>query len=226
MSATSAPRPSRSGRRPSVAPREVVLGLDRVERIVSLFSGYIAVVLAAFSLIGWLNNAAIDSTTKYVKGKACPALYRHVNTLCIHSYHDKSGWEIQFYVVAALALATLYFGFMRKRAGVIVTTFLLVFKLGLGIGFVFLFTACWLLIRAWRLNKYGDPTLRGSAQIAKDMSTAKKHGETYTPVYNDKASEAVRPKPAKRQPKAIVAEKAAPRESSRYTPKKRRSSSK
>ena len=66
-----------------MVPREVVMGLDPIERGISLFGAGIALVLALVTAIEWSRNLPTITTQKHVKGKACPSAYpKLVNTLC------------------------------------------------------------------------------------------------------------------------------------------------
>jgi hypothetical protein len=48
--------------------------------------------------------------------------------------------------------------------------------LGLGSGLVFFFLGAWLIIRAYRLQKYGTPSMLTSNRVAREMATARKEG--------------------------------------------------
>lgn len=205
-------RPSRSlrTRRQSVAPREVVLGLDSLEHGISLFGACIALVLALVTGIEWARNLPLITTTKHVKGQACPKTFpKHVGELCEHVvYTTRSEWEVKFLFILVVALCVLYFTLRRKRAGVACFAIFLGLGLGLGSGLVFFFLGAWLIVRAYRLQKYGVASMLGSNRVAREMGAAKREGRSARPSRGERA-----------ESKAEAA-KVAPSASKRYTPKK------
>lgn len=212
----------RGGRKESAAPREVVLGLDNLERGISLFGASIAFVLALVTAVEWARNLPVITTVKHVAGKACPKAYpTRVNTLCEHiAKASRSEWEVRFFFILLVAIFILYFSLRRKRAGV--ACFAVFLGLGLGIesGLVFFFLGAWLILRAYRLQKYGVPTMLGSNRVARDMAVARKEGRTYTPEYTGTAT-GTNPTSAKAGPsKSTPVKPSTPEASKRYTPKK------
>jgi hypothetical protein len=154
------------------------MGLDPLERGISLFGAGIALVLALVTAIEWSRNAPSITTQKHVKGKACPSAYpKLVNTLCEHIVKTTRGeWEVKFFFILVVALCLLYFSLRRKRAGVACFAIFLGLGLGLGSGAVFFFLGAWLIIRAYRLQKYGVAGMVASNQVAREMSTARREG--------------------------------------------------
>ena len=53
--------------------REVVFGMDDIERKVSFIGVGVAVLISLISLVAWIKKSPVTTTQKYVKGKACPA---------------------------------------------------------------------------------------------------------------------------------------------------------
>ena len=92
------------------------------------------------------------------KGKACPSAYpTRVNTLCEHIVKTtRTEWEVKFFFIVLVAACILYFALRRKRAGVATFAVFLGLGLGLGSGLVFFFMGAWLIMRAYRLQKYGS----------------------------------------------------------------------
>jgi hypothetical protein len=202
----------RSGRRESLAPRAVVLGLDNLERGISLFGASIAFVLALVTAIEWDRNIPVINTVKHVKGKACPKLYHLVTSLCEQKVTTtRSEWEIKFFFILLVALCLLYFSLRRKRAGV--ACFAIFLGLGLGIesGLVFFFLGVWLIVRAYRLQKYGVATMLASNRVAREMADARKEGRTYKTEASSATDTSSKSTPAK---------PTTPEASKRYTPKK------
>jgi hypothetical protein len=209
---------NRGSRRQSLAPREVVLGLDSLERGLSLFGASIALVLAIVTAIEWARNLPVITTTKHTAGKACPAAYpKLVNTLCEHIVKTtRTEWEVKFLFILIVALCILFFAIRRKRAGVACFAIFLGLGLGLGSGLVFFFLGAWLIIRAYRLQKYGVATMLGSNRVAREMATARKEGRApnLEPITGSSAT------PSKNPSKSVTSKPVTPEASKRYTPKK------
>jgi hypothetical protein len=201
-----------------LAPREVVLGLDPLERGLSLFGASIALVLAIVTAIEWARNLPVITTKKYVAGKSCPSAYpTHVNTLCEHIVKTtRTEWEVKFFFILIVALCILYFAIRRKRAGVACFAIFLGLGLGLGSGLVFFFLGAWLIIRAYRLQKYGIATMLGSNRVAREMATARKEGRApnLEPITDSSST------PSKGASKSVSSKPTTPEASKRYTPKK------
>lgn len=213
---------SRRGRRTSLAPREVVLGLDPLERGISIFGASIAFVLAIVTAIEWKRNLPTITTKAVAKGKACPSSYpTRVNTLCEHIVKTtRTEWEVKFFFIFLVAACILYFALRRKRAGVATFAVFLGLGLGLGSGLVFFFMGAWLIMRAYRLQKYGVATMMGSNRAAREMAQARKEGrepniEPYAGS-SGTTSASSRPSPSKKTPPKPTT----PEASKRYTPKK------
>jgi hypothetical protein len=209
---------NRGSRRQSLAPREVVLGLDRVEHRISLCGAAIALVLAIVTAVEWARNLPVITTVEHTVGKACPAAYPKLhNTLCEHIVKTtKTEWEVKFLFVSIVALCILFFAIRRKRAGVACFAIFLGLGLGLGSGLVFFFLGAWLIVRAYRLQKYGIATMTGSNHVARERATARKEGRApnLEPITGSSST------PVKSSTKPAVTKPATPEASKRYTPKK------
>jgi hypothetical protein len=205
-----------------LAPRQVVLGLDPRERGISLFGAAIALVLAIVTGLEWARNLPEITTTKYKAGKACPSAYpTHVNTLCEHIVKTtRTEWEVKFFFILIVALCLVFFAARRKRAGVACFAIFLGLGLGLGSGLVFFFLGAWLIIRAYRLQKYGTPSMLTSGRVAREMAAARKEGRE--PDIESITGNSTAPPSgvAKTSSKSIPAKPMTPGASKRYTPKK------
>lgn len=142
------------------ASREVVFGIDALERRWAFGLGAVGLVLASIFLFVQQYGY---TTTNPQKG-VCPPGYDLAKKLCQHKYplvfQDYMG---QFFMVMAGALIILFFAWRKKRVGIIVAAFMMGLALS-NVGLPFLFLGGWLAIRAFRLQKYGDPTFVGSNQ--------------------------------------------------------------
>jgi len=155
--------------------------MDDVERKVSLFGVGIALVIAIIWAVEWVKKTPVKTTQKFVKGKTCPAAYpKHVGQFCEHILKaSDSYWATRFLFVFVVALFLLFFTLRRKRAGVACFSFFL--GLGLGVaGVVFVFLGAWLVVRAFRLQRYGEASWSGSNRAAKEIAQAKREGRVAT----------------------------------------------
>jgi hypothetical protein len=188
-----------------MASREAVLGLDPIERRISYIGACIALVLAVATLIEWVRNTKTILSTKPGKNNSCPTGYHLAKKLCEKlSTTSQSQWELKFFFILIVSLLLLYFTVRSKRAGVACFAVFLGFGMGFGAGFLFFFLGAWLILRAYRLQKYGDASFTGSNKVAKEMNLAKREGRT--------------PKLARNE--SIVKPATTPTASKRYTPKK------
>jgi hypothetical protein len=81
--------------------------------------------------------------------------------------------------------------------------------IGLGIaGVVFVFMGAWLIVRAFRLQRYGEASWSGSNRAAKELAQARREGREQTP--KSTSTPANSPGPT-----------APPSASKRYTPKQK-----
>lgn len=189
--------------------REVVFGMDDAERKVSLFGVGIAMVVSLIYAIAWIKKSPVITKQAFVKGKTCPSAFsKHVGTYCEHILRQtNSFWATHFLLVFIVGLIILFFALRRKRAGVACFACFLGVGLQL-IGVVFLFLGVWLIVRAFRLQRYGEASWSGSNKAARELAQAKKEGR------EPKTKAAVVPA----LPPGPVAPPAA---SKRYTPKQK-----
>ncbi|MHB8826946.1 MAG: hypothetical protein ACYC5Z_04695 [Acidimicrobiales bacterium] len=169
---SSSPSLRRSLRRPRVSkvPREVVLGLDLIERRASYVGGALALILAAIISPHLFKNTWVTDTAKPSAHNTCTAGYHLVNKACSYTHlTHPSDWIIQFLEILILGVGLLIFARLKKRAGVAVLSLLLGLALGV-VGLPFLFLGGWLVIRALRLQKYGDATFVGSSKAAREAA--------------------------------------------------------
>lgn len=188
-----------------MVPRQVILGIDKIERGVSFVAGSIALLLALIMSPHLFKNTFVTDTLKSSKTHTCIAGYHLVASVCSRTrLTHPSYWLPQFLEILIVGIAIIAFAWWRKRAGVAVGALFLGLALGT-VGLPFLFLGGWLVIRALRLQKYGDATFRGSSAQAREMAKTRRQ-EKRAP------NKAVKSK-------TTTASVATPSPSKRYTPK-------
>lgn len=189
------------------------MGLDGLERRFSFAGAAIALVISVFFIPRLLHNTTMTVTAATLKNGKCASGYSLVKSVCSKSeITHPSYWIIQFAYVVVVGAAIGVFAYYRKRPGVIVAAFML--GLASGIvgtgGIAFLALGAWLAVRAFRLQKYGDPTFRGSNVKARERAQERR------------ANRGAHSKTAKSSvtTSATGTTRATPPPSKRYTPKK------
>ncbi len=167
---------SRRAKRPSMVPRSVVLGLDPFERSISFIAGAIALVLALLISPHLFKNTLVTDKLKPTHLNSCTNGYHLVAGVCTRTrLTHPSDWVPQFLEILLVGLAIVGFAWWRKRAGVAAAALFLGLALGT-VGLPFLFLGGWMIIRALRLQKYGDATFRGSSERAREQAKARRAG--------------------------------------------------
>jgi hypothetical protein len=200
-----------------MVPREVIMGLDKIERGVSFVAAAIALLLAAIEVPHLLKNTYVKDTLNKAKSKPyCTKPYHLVANMCQHMrLTHPSAWWPQFLEIIIFAGAIIIFALIHKRVGVVVASLILWLALS-ATGLPFLFVAGWLMVRAFRLQKWGDPTFSGSNRAAREQAKARKEGREVTPRAPRRA------KGSKASTEPVVTRPAAPpAPSKRYTPKQK-----
>ena len=152
------------------------MGMDEIERKVSYAAGGIALILAIFLLPHLLHNTTVIDTAKLNARHLCPNDYHLVNDVCQRArLTHPSSWIPQFAEIIIFGAVLVLFAKRAKRSGVAVCALFLGLALGT-IGLPFLFLGGWLIIRALRLQKYGDASFTGANRRAREKSKAKREG--------------------------------------------------
>lgn len=207
----------RESRTASVS-RELVMGMDTLERRFGFGGAGIALVLALFFIPHLIKNTTITVTAKPSKANVCAKGYHLVGTVCnkLEVTHP-SYWLPQFFVFVIVGGAIAIFSYYRKRVGVIVGAFLLGLATGTA-GIFFLALGGWLAVRAFRLNKYGDATFRGSNVIARQRAQERRASRGPRAPRGERAPRGARS--SKSAKSTTAATSRTPVASKRYTPKK------
>jgi hypothetical protein len=205
-----------------MVPREVVMGLDALERRISFIAAGITAIIAAYFLPHLLKNTTVTDTANKAKSKPyCSKPYHLVGNACKHlQLTHPSFWWPEFLLIIVLGSALLIFALRRKRVGVVVAGLMSWLALTSSTipaaGLPFLFVAGWLLVRAFRLQKWGNASFSGSNQAAREQAKAKRAGREASPRVTKSAR---RSKPAPEP--AVARSSAPPAPSKRYTPKQK-----
>ena len=187
-----------------MVPRSVVLGIDSFERRVSFLAGAIALVLALVISPHLFKNTWVTDKLKPSHLNTCTAGYHLVAGMCARTRLTyPSNYLPQFLEILLVGIAIVGFAWWQKRAGVAAAALFLGLALGT-VGLPFLFLGGWLIIRALRLQKYGDATFRGSSERAREQAKARRAGRaprgasTKSAASSDGARQVTPPAPSKR----------------------------
>ncbi len=161
----------------SAVPRSVIMGLDNLEQKIGYAGAAVSVLLALVFIPRLLKNTFLTVTSNPTAKNVCAKGYHLVGSQCQkRELTHPSAWIIQFVVFLLFGVAIAAFSYYRRRPGLIVATMLLGFAsqpllaTTTPTGVVFLAFGSWLLIRAYRLHKYGDATFKGSNVRARERA--------------------------------------------------------
>jgi hypothetical protein len=193
------------------------MGIDATERKISFIGGGLALVLAAIFVPHLLHDTTVIDTVKRTTLHHCPTGYKLVSAGCQRPrIAHPSAYVLQFLLIIAFGAAMVLFAKRSKRSGVAVCSLFLGLALGT-FGLPFLFLGGWLIIRAFRLQKYGDATFAGSNRRAREKATERRAGRT-TPA---RSSAKGASRSATRGSSKSAVKPSGPAPSKRYTPKKK-----
>jgi hypothetical protein len=199
-----------------MVPREVVTSIDDRERLVGfIFAGIGVAMSLALLLVGLIHGTVTETATRAPHNGKCPSLAGfHIvsssKTSCSYELVLTKG-DILFgsLLVFMLTGVLALFVYRRRRTGTVFASFIeglavvkyTYFWIMPLLGFAYVGQGGWLLLRAYRLQKYGAATRKGSREAV----AARASGEA-APAPVAKAAEPVERRPAEA--------------SKRYTPKK------
>lgn len=216
------PRSSKPAGAPlSEAEKErAIRNVDPTERKLGYGAAALMAVAGLFALVPHIEhpNRPVVVTATKTKGK-CPSDYTEVAKVCTqYVVHSRSDWILSLAVVLVLAVLVAVATRWGRRS---LLAFALLFG-GLAVetltypdlGLLFLIGGGWLLVRSYRVQKYGTTSSREVAKIAAERRSDKRKGITPAPT---KASA----KGAKAKGKAAPTpgERPKPGANKRYTPK-------
>jgi len=160
--------------------RERMRTLDVAERKWGFGAAALTLAVAVIYIPFLLHNTKATTTVSPVKGK-CPAHYTLTNpTTCSQTVtHHPSEYVLRFCLVLVFGLVLLGAVWFSKRVLTVFMSFLAGFAVGT-VGIVLFGYGIWLLVRSWRLQKYGAvdaaTVRRTTAERAAAKREAKKSG--------------------------------------------------
>lgn len=185
--------------------RQAIFNLDPKERRWGLIGAALAVVLALWQDLPYIANPRNPVKVPPGSHHSCASgfTYNKAANVC-EAIYSRGHWEFELGVLLAFALAIFVTVRIGRRSPVGFTLLMagLAFEAEVGIlGIPFIFGGGWLLVRAWRVQRYGSPT----------GTKANPTGERRPPPARaDRSSQAKKGKGPERKPPAA---------SKRYTPK-------
>lgn len=186
--------------------RQAIFNLDAREKKYGLIGAALAAVIALWQVVPYLSNPHNPVKLPVGKNHSCTSgfTYHKAANAC-EAFYDRAHWGFELAVLLAFALAifvTVRFG-RRSAAGFAALMAGLAFEAEVGIlGIPFIFGGGWLLMRAWRVQRYGSPTATKS-----------------NPTGEKRAPAARAERPTRKSKGAEKTEKKGPVASKRYTPK-------
>jgi hypothetical protein len=160
-----------------------------------------------------LHNTTVIDTAKLNALHLCPSGYHLLSGACQRArLTQPSSWIPQFAEIIVFGAVLVLFAKRSKRSGVAVCALFLGLALGT-IGLPFLFLGGWLIIRALRLQKYGDASFTGANRRAREKAKAKREGR----VTQTKGSLRTSSRRSSKTPTKVTG----PAPSKRYTPKQK-----
>ncbi len=148
-------------------PRWGSLNLDKLERRFSLGGSVVALISTLFFVPHLLHNTVVTQTQTPSLHHTCSLGYTLVKSTCEKSvlYHPKD-YLVVFLGLLILGAAIGVAALRRSRPAVAVFSLLLGFLSGAA-GILYFGLAGWLLVRGWRIHKFGDPSFKGAASAAR-----------------------------------------------------------
>ena len=206
--------------------------LDPTETKVGNGASVLGVLILVLAIVPYIDNPNTPIKTSVNRvGKSCPTGYKY-EAVRNHGYqcvgnlvYPRSTWIWEFIVLMLFPIAIFITVRLSRRAaagfaglmtGLAFEFFLHQYSI---LGLPFLVFGGWLLLRAWRVQRYGTPTARGAAEAASAKRAAKKTGGTVsTPVPKGGPPSRSRTKRAKTETVTATG-RVVPAPSKRYTPK-------
>lgn len=215
-----------------------VTKIDQTERRIGYLGAGLGAVMALTFTVPYISNPkegakATAATHAQIVSKSCPVRYQfqaktaaHL-ARCVPIIYSRTYWFVTLLILLAFPLAILVTVRIGRRAPLAYAALMtgLAFEVTLGLfGLPFLAAGAWLLIRAWKSQRYGSPTAkRGDPplQVSGRGATTKAAGSgsstTTGPARGKAPANGRRTKKSQSAP--TDASRRPPAPNKRYTPK-------
>jgi len=193
--------------------RKAIVNLDQRERKYSLIGAGLAGVIALITTVPYIANPKTKVNAP-AKGHTCPVgfTYHSLTKNCLGTY-PRSHWVFEFGLLMLFAVALFVTVRIGRRGPVGFAALMagLAFETEVGIlGLPFIAGGGWLLICAWRVQRYGSPTATKTNPTG-ERKTPPPRAERATKAKKSRAPEPRGPVPSKRYtPKAPKKKRPAP----------------
>jgi hypothetical protein len=200
--------------------------IDPTERKLGYAAAALAGVIALITFVPFIDNPALQvhRSAKPTHGTTCPAggyHYQKSSHTCIANLtYSRSHWIIELAILLVFALAVYATTRIARRAALAFTTLMtglaLMTEVTPVLAFPFIFLGGWLMIRAWRVQRYGSPTAKNAAGASTTKSGTKSGTGSARPSGRTNGA---RPAPRNRRNAKTPSGPVKPTASKRYTPK-------
>ncbi len=216
-----------SEREKEVAIRTV----DPTERKVGYIAAGLMALAGLVALVPHIEHPKQPVVSTAAKsGNKCPSGYELVHKVCTsYTYHSKSDWIIFLVVIMVLALCMALATKIGRRS--MVAFSLLIGGLAVSsltggfIGLAFLFAGGWLLLRSYRMQKYGTTSAKEVAELNARRRAERRSGSSTASKTSGTTTAGKAPAKSTRSSKGSKGaatngtERPKPQASKRYTPK-------
>ncbi len=177
------PGPGAEVVRPVVEPHgsdraAMIRQVDARERKMGYLGSALAAILALLAFVPYVSDPSkpISQTVSRI-GKSCPAGFRYVASSrnCVGNVvYSRGHWVLELVIVLFFAVALAVATRIGRRSAVAFAALFAGLAIeattGSIIGILFVFGGGWLLMRAWRVQRYGSPDARAARAAAAERS--------------------------------------------------------
>jgi hypothetical protein len=157
--------------------RQRIRTLDDTERKFGFAGVALILAVAALFIPSLLHNTKQTYTAKAVKGACPPGWDKPVHDTCTNIViQHPSDFVFRFVAILALGLLLLYAVWASKRTLVVFTSFLCGLAAGT-LGLLLLFYGGWLLLRSWRVQRYGTTNSREIRSMATERAAERREAK-------------------------------------------------
>ena len=152
--------------------------IDPTERKIGLGGAALAAVIGLFTFVPYIDNprSAPHPTSSVIKGHTCASGYTYQKVsgryTCVdlNAHYAAAHWVPDLVIVLLFALAVFVTVRIGRRAplafALLMTGFALEAVVQTVLAIPFVFAGGWLVVRAWRVQKYGSPTASAARRKA------------------------------------------------------------